>query len=41
MMSEFLKTEEIVQELNTCDQMSFPLLYAFKVENENSQAELA
>lgn len=39
-LADFFKTEDMVKELDFCDQRSFPLLYAFKCENEAAQAAL-
>ena len=39
-LADFFKTEEIIRELEFCDQDSFPLLYQFKNENNAAQEVL-
>ncbi len=41
MLKELFKTQQMVREFDICDQKTLPMLYAFKVENENAQAALA
>jgi hypothetical protein len=35
-----MRTEDMIKDLDFCDQRTFPLLYAFKQENLEAQQEL-
>jgi lipopolysaccharide biosynthesis protein len=39
-IKDLFRTTDMVKELDFCDQDSFPLLYAFKVENDTAERVL-